>query len=314
MKIDIAVQSYKKPESLLYSLMSLFAVSKHHIDTVYINDDCSGINLDETYLNERVTSYFSPWKILCRVNTSPVRLSPAWIRGHRPNYVSLRKWWGRRIRSLYLPRVIFHEMDDVRYQWAIRDTDKPYVFLLHDDIEFHDDVVGLYLSRINKRTAIVGDLGQCWRCPHGLTEPPCTPSRIVNGVFPSSIWPRTPSSAGIGSRDCRINEWSCLINVMVAREMAALEKCFFGNYDDGGDVGAYWFEQVIRHGYHFDDPLPSAEERARFYHHGWQGHSGHSIWEAQGGKQNTYDAAAVIRRTVEKFGVSLVELSDISAT
>lgn len=41
MKIDVAVPSYKKPESLIYTLMTLKKVAGDLIDAVYINDDCS---------------------------------------------------------------------------------------------------------------------------------------------------------------------------------------------------------------------------------------------------------------------------------
>lgn len=310
MKIDIAVQTYKKPESLFYSLMSLFEVSKCHIDTVYIADDCSGIDVQNTYLNERVRSYFHPWKIMCRVNTRPARAVQTWVRGYRPKYISLRKWFSRWFRSLYRSRVIFHDIDDVHYQWAIRSTDKPYLFTLHDDIEFRDDIVGLYLSRINEKTAIVGDLGQCWRCPCGLLQPPCSASKIMNGVLPSDIWPLTLPTKGLGSRDCRINEWCSLINIGVAREMAVKERCFFGNFDDGGDIGAYWFEKIVRHGYRFEDPLPTLEQRARYYYHGWQGHSGYSVWVAQNGVKNTYKPSFVIKRTMERFGTCLIKDSN----
>ena len=42
MKIDVAVQSYRKPESLIYTLFSLHRHSRDAIDTVWINDDRSG--------------------------------------------------------------------------------------------------------------------------------------------------------------------------------------------------------------------------------------------------------------------------------
>ena len=37
MKVDVAVQSYKKPESLVYTLLSLKKHCGKHIDTIYIN-------------------------------------------------------------------------------------------------------------------------------------------------------------------------------------------------------------------------------------------------------------------------------------
>ena len=48
-KIDVAVQSYKKPESLIYTLLSLKKYCGNHIDTIYINDDCSGDDVISCY-------------------------------------------------------------------------------------------------------------------------------------------------------------------------------------------------------------------------------------------------------------------------
>ena len=45
MKIDVAVPSYKKPESLLYTLMTLKKVAGDLIDAVYINDAVSYTHL-----------------------------------------------------------------------------------------------------------------------------------------------------------------------------------------------------------------------------------------------------------------------------
>ena len=39
MKIDVAIQSFKKPELLLYTLLSLKKVSQDKIDQIWIQDD-----------------------------------------------------------------------------------------------------------------------------------------------------------------------------------------------------------------------------------------------------------------------------------
>ncbi len=64
-------------------------------------------------------------------------------------------------------------------------------------------------------------------------------------------------------------------------------------------------------GYGFTDPLAprepgSAEDpRAGFYVHGWQGHSGHSVWVDQGRGRARYDPAAIKQRMLEQFDVAL---------
>ena len=71
MKVDVAVQSYTKPESLLYALMSLKKYSAQHINNIFINDDSTDSleELEKIFLNEKVTSYFAPSKIFLRKNT-----------------------------------------------------------------------------------------------------------------------------------------------------------------------------------------------------------------------------------------------------
>ena len=53
-KIDVAINSYKKPESLIYTLMTLKKVAADLIDTVYINDDCSDNGAYELYTHPAV--------------------------------------------------------------------------------------------------------------------------------------------------------------------------------------------------------------------------------------------------------------------
>jgi hypothetical protein len=55
-----------------------------------------------------------------------------------------------------------------RYQWGLDSTDKKFVFIIHDDIEFYQDVLGLMINKVRSmsKPGIVGDLGQCWRCEY----------------------------------------------------------------------------------------------------------------------------------------------------
>lgn len=59
-KIDVAINSYKKPESLIYTLMTLKKVAADLIDTVYINDDCSDNGAYELYTHPAVADISSP--------------------------------------------------------------------------------------------------------------------------------------------------------------------------------------------------------------------------------------------------------------
>jgi len=180
--------------------------------------------------------------------------------------------------------------------------------VIHDDIRFVGDIASVYLEAMMRRDdmAIVGNLGQCWRCLEGKR---CSPAKIMQGRYPHDHWPLTTSREGalprFYERDCRINEWCCLLNVGIAQRISASDGCYFGNYEDRGDVGAYWFSKVVEKGYGFVDPLPSPAERDRYYEHGWQGYSGHSVWVDQGTGKSTYAADMIKELLKEEFDYEL---------
>ncbi|MEX1670441.1 hypothetical protein AB4876_16085 [Zhongshania guokunii] len=320
-KVDVAVQSYKKPESLLYTLMTLKAVAGDRIDTVYINDDCSGDATLAYYQNETIRAYFKPWKIHLRSNSKPAGVKQIYLAKYRPKYMGL--WFFiSKIHRFYNSST--HNKDDVRYQYAIDNTDKKFLFIIHDDVEFRRDIVGLYLQAINAKpnTAAVGDLGQCWRCGHATS---CNPKRIMDGYRPSPHWPMTaPSadkaasfSADEGHFACRINEWCCMLDVALSREISRKSGCLFGNYYRRADVAALWFYNAVKLGYKIADPLPeeslpqqiNINQRSNWYQHGFQGHSGHSIWVDQGSGKQQYQADDIRTRIKTQFGIDLSSLS-----
>lgn len=108
-------------------------------------------------------------------------------------------------------------------------------------------------------------------------------------------------------RACRVNEWCALINVQIADKFAKKE-IFFGAYEFFGDVGAYWFDQIVNSGYEFIDPLPSTIERDKYYKHCWIGHSGHSVWVDQGGGKKTYEREEIQRKIKEEFKIDISEI------
>jgi len=301
LKVDVAIQSYKKPESLLYTLMCLKECSGDKIETVYINDDCSGDDTVQLYTSSKIRDYFRGWNICFRQNTRPVRWQRLKVRGCRPSYINPWIHFLGTLRYMLRYGRVTSLPDDVRYQWALNSTDKEFVFLTHDDVDYTGDIIGLYLDSMTPDTAIVGDLGQCWCCPLSTTADPCSPQRIMRGEYPRDAWPLTDNKLGPQRRACRINEWCCMIRTSAAHTITRKESCFFGNYDDGGDVGAYWFEQAIKHGYRVCDPLPENNLREPYYKHAWQGHAGH-VWTGQA----TYNPDFVLERTRERFGCTLV--------
>jgi len=312
MKIDVAIQSYKKPELLLYTLLSLYKHSSEHIDTIYINDD-SGEDSErivKIYQSEQFLQLFRDWKIKVRKNIRRTGWWQALVKDQMPKYISPFYFIYRASICLLKTGHIFTNRHDIRYQWAFDFTNKKYVYVLHDDVIFNKDIVGLYIYEAEKmkNPGIIGDLGQCWRCPHSNGNSACSPEKIMNGYRPSRNWPKTSNAYNGSRRACRINEWSALIAVEAIKYIEQKEHVFFGNYDDFGDVGAYWFDMCIKNNFDFLDPLPTIEQRRSYYTHGWRGVSGHSIWVNQGSGKNEYNRNEIINAIYNDFGINFNNL------
>ncbi|MCW1918368.1 hypothetical protein NX862_06370 [Rhodobacter sp. KR11] len=305
-KIDVALQAYKKPESLIYTLLTLHRHSAARIDQVFIRDD-SGLSdglafLDDPTLRERL----APWVIRASRSSRPsgwglhlqTANMPIW-RTNRPIGWKIKTALIARLR----PDLLWDE-NDLRYQWAVNQSDKAHLMILHDDMLFTGDIVARHMAAFaqDPKLAIVGPLGQCWRCGHSAI---CDPGKLMQGARPPH-WPLTPHPQKPEAfprayhRDCRINEWCCTINLDLARELSA-EGIYFGNYQDKGDVGAFWLAEVVRRGHHFADDF-NGGDRAAFYIHAWQGHSGHSVWADQGVGQSSYRVSEITDRLWSEFG------------
>ena len=313
--IDVIVQSYKKPESLIYTLLSLKKYCGKHIDTIYVDDDISGEDTLKFY-DDKLVQTLSPIKVKVRVNqkksgyTHTLMTKDSFKKKKLNNKIQL-------LMSFLIKRTKFYSTsDDIRYQWGINNTDKKYVFIIHDDIKFNDDVLGLYINEIekNEKLAIVGDLGGSKRCPFGpCRSKECSPEKIMEGYRPCENWPITGKDQslmhtilGRKNRKCRINEWCCLLSVEVCKKMEKEYGIFFGNYEGGGDVATYWFEKIIREGYEFADPLPKVEDREKYYKHWWQGYEGHSVWvNDKNGNRQLYEKQLVINKLKEEFDYTL---------
>ena len=311
---DVAVQSFNKPESLIYTLLSLKKYCGKHIDKIYINDDCSKCDMSKYYLNPKFINLMKPIKIVYRRNTKPSGYSYTLV---------TREMWKKKsiIKKLQLigffiikRAKIYKTSNDVRYQWAINNTDKKYLMLIHDDIKFYDDILNIYLEGINDSYSIVGDLGGSKLCEFGpCGTKNCCPEKIVNGIYPCKNWPITGKRKNILLRilgrknyNCRINEWCCLLNVNVTKKIFERKGIYFGNYEDGGDVGTYWLSEAIKMGYKFTDPIPRFEERKRYYLHWWQGYEGHSVWI----KKQKYERKLIIDSLLRDFSFDFNEIFD----
>ena len=305
-KVDVAIQSYKKPESLIYTLLTLKKHCGELIDTVYVQDDCSDDGTAECYSDPRFLELMDSIKIKVKVNSRP-----CWIhyfekemvkKPHNCFWYCMNKIVGRK------PLLI--EREDVRYQWALDSTDKDYLFVLHDDVMVTGNIIGKLLEAMGENVAIAGDLGQCWRCPY---SDHCSPEAICSGERPSNKWPVTYCAATLSilnkykfeKRACRINEWCCMLDVTTAKKLAD-QAIYFGSYEDLGDIGAYYFDEIVKRGYSFADPLAGTDERDSYYIHQWVGFTGHSVWVDQGKGKNEYPKDLIMKKIEDEFGYSVV--------
>ena len=278
-----------------------------YVDTVWIQDDLSGEETTKHYTDDNFINAMAPIKIKLRVTTKKFKPGRATLAYPIPSYLFnlVLKDFRRYIQALLTFNLAPEE--DIRYQWAINNTTASKLFIMHDDILFRKNIIKKYLDEFNKNPnlAIIGDLGQCWACAH---QNNCSPSKIMKQEYPSGIWPRTYRTKKKKNlfdrnyeRECRINEWCCLIDVEKIRKI----KSHFGNYIDGGDIAAFWFEDMIKSGYSFSDPLPKQEQREEYYIHGFEGHSGHSVWIDQGSGIQKYNKELINKKLLEEFNYKL---------
>jgi len=300
-KVDVSVQSYNKPESLIFTLLTLHKYSKDKIDTIWINDDQSESGVIEKYKTLIQSDILFPWKIKIRVNEKRVGWWVSFSWGRIPKYANIFFLVKRLAWNFYKNKTIFINTLDFRYQWAIESTNKSRLLIIHDDVEFLDDVVDVLNDSLSSlaKPGIVGDLGQCWRCAYKSKG--CNPKKILKGIYPDKIWPITKVATTDHKWACRINEWVAMLEVDSAKDIANTENVFYGNCDDGGDTSAYWFSRLLNKGYNFSDPFLDENNNNQLFKHWDGGITGHSAWADQGDGKNKYNPEKLANRIKREF-------------
>lgn len=301
MKVDVAVQNYRKPELLLYTLATLHRHCKHLIDTVYINDDQSGEEFLTVLRSQATATLLAPWKISIRVNSQRNGWWSNLVAGYKPRYLTPLRYLKLYLMSLLRTGHGTSRRQDIRYQWALDSTDKKYLFFIHDDVEFQNDILSVYIDAIQamKKPLIVGDLGQCWRCTY--QKDGCSSDALMTGWRPSTSWPDTRREAAETPWACRINEWCALVAVDSVAAVLEQEELFFGNMDNGGDSSAFWFATAVRLGFEFSEPI-ATHKRPDYYVHCWTGKAGHYAWTGQSSDERLLVREEAKTRLRERFG------------
>jgi Glycosyl transferase family 8 len=238
--VDVAICVYGKPYQTATALASLLEHSGQHIDRIYFQEERNqpfGENV--SYLprcfSEQNIIHFKPKFHLGTEATNRKRLFEIDYRS------------------------------SIRYQHAWEQTDKRYLFVMHNDCLFDSDIVGGMLGKLEDQTFTgVGLIGQCWNCPaysakvcngdiYESYKPTAEEAMRLAQQYPS---PRTSAeninlASPMPLPECRLNEFACLINVRMVRHLiyplGTLEP--FGAF--GLDTGTGWFRSLTLRGYRF---------------------------------------------------------------
>ncbi|MGW8133503.1 hypothetical protein ACWGWX_27500, partial [Klebsiella pneumoniae] len=302
MKVDVIIQSFKKPELLFYTLLSLKKHSEQHIHTIWINDDSDNDSVMDFYKSEIFQKALEPWVIMTRKNTQRGGWWFTPVKGLYPSYLGKTKRIIYSIRAKIKGTGFQLLRSNSRYQWGLDSTDKKFVFIIHDDIEFYQDVLGLMINKVRSmsKPGIVGDLGQCWRCEYSSAG--CTPYKVDNGILPSPAWPDIEPTMNGHRWPCRINEWCCLLSKDAADYIERKHKVLYGSYDNHGDISAYWFALLNREHYEFSDIAKNKSEKDKLFIHA-DGGSGHSVWVDQGDGKKKYNPDLVRALIKQKYNI-----------
>lgn len=243
-KVDVILQVYGKPWQTLCTIESLMQNSGQHIDKIYLMEEFKHPFKDNI---SEVFKYDYPI-----------------VHKKHKKWVNIYGTWAKDVPE-----------ENIRHQWGLEQSDKQYVFVMHNDVLFTGDIIGNMLQEIGTCIAI-GEIGQCWNCPAFSL---CGGGETWNDWNPTYEEISDLPLPHIRTRkedldknhpklmpECRVNEWAILLN----REICIKEgKPYFGEFVH--DSGTEWFKEMYRRGYAFKD------YRKDFIHAYWANISGHEV-------------------------------------
>lgn len=225
--IDIAMNIFAKPWRTALSLLSLTDKCKAHIDTIWLQYEPVGSKYDT----------LNPYLIVRYLTEQGFT-----IQCSQPD-----RWLAREAAT----KEFLEDSERrscIRYEHAFENSTAPFLFLVHNDVFILRDLLGALRDNIGQAFAI-GKLGQCWNCPAShesitrkvLNRERCTPEAYLEfkptagqlnmlykeaaaqnifkrpydednfkGEFSDKPWPLP---------ECRINEWACLINMNLVKNL-----------------------------------------------------------------------------------------------
>ena len=146
-RVDLAIVFFGKPMQTIIAIKSMLAHSGQHIDTIFLSHEQMQPHGDWSGLH-KVIDYF--------------RYEPVTFVVQRPHY-----FLPPNVTDVARTRQDERYRHSIMYQYALETTDKPYLCVLHNDMLFHDDMIGPMLVAFDQQPELagIGSIGQCWSCP-----------------------------------------------------------------------------------------------------------------------------------------------------
>jgi hypothetical protein len=241
-KIDVLINVFGKPYQTALSILSLLKYCNDHIDKIYFHQEPANSEFEHKhsnnlidYLKDKITVYYVPYWFGCET-TDENRL------------ITDEKY-----------RL------SMRYQYGFENSDKKFVLIIHNDVEFINNIVTPMLQQIDEATAI-GEIGQCWWCPAGQNGL-CSSERYTEFkpkysqlmyIYNKNMDYENRRAYNLGLRlefqknpwplpECRVNEWCMLVNMEKARPatMPFGKAAPIGAlYASGAKIGEIWEDEV----------------------------------------------------------------------
>ena len=247
---DVCVIYYGKPYQTIISILTLMKYSRQHVNKVYITVE----------KQQPFEAYGDIYKVIQALEP----LVPLDL--HYPKFFY-------NLDTLDFERVKHQEAYrwSIPYQYALENSAMRYLFILHNDMVFHRDMIGEMFPVFQENPAMagVGSIGQCWSCPAN-TAGLCGGS-VYQQYVPSQAeaialherydTPRKVKDIEILKTgrvhplpECRLNEYACMIDLEIYRKTTlpfSDNVCFGGNWGFTADLGTGWFHQMVNQGYQF---------------------------------------------------------------
>ncbi len=234
-KVDVVINCYGKPYQTIATLQSLLSFNAGYIDRIFL-------------IVEKKQPFFSRFQRIKKIFPNVEVFTPKYFEFICRN----------------VDYCDFNSRYKVRYQYAIENSDKKYLFVSHNDVLYTGDIIYDMLLSINGFVG-VGQIGQCWNCPANYAQK-CDGNRYydfrpnieeLKEIISKHPSPRTSISTIDFDNphplpECRLNEWACLINreLIIKESKPFGEGPLFGEYDQI-DLGTKWFRYMNSKGYKF---------------------------------------------------------------